>query len=124
MLADVVGFRFGSISRIGIGPDSGPPERARGVVSGHGAWMVAADLVEGPGGPSARPHKLPSHGFERRPWRALAQGIDETFGPLSAIRELVTGVPPPRRDHREDEGAALAQQRLINVCTGVQQGPR
>ena len=61
------------------------------------------------------PLKLPSHGLERRPWRALAQGVDEMVGPLSAIRELVAGIPPPRRDHRENQGAALAQQRLINV---------
>src|SRR5690349_14092293 len=55
------------------------------------------------------------HRVECRPGRTLAQRAQEFFSESSAIRKLVTKLPTPRRDNRENELSALVQQPLVDV---------
>ena len=52
---------------------------------------------------------------ERRVGRTCPQGGEELPGCLPSARELVFRIPPPGRDHRKDEDAALVEQRVIDA---------
>src|SRR5262245_31740334 len=61
-------------------------------------------------------------GVERRVRWPRPQGGEEFSGCSLPIRKLVAGVEPPGCDHRQDEEAALAEQRLIDVRVAFADG--
>jgi hypothetical protein len=61
-------------------------------------------------------HLIGAHvGVERRVRWTLAEGIDEHSRSSLPVRESVTPVRTPRRDHRKDEHPALAERFSISV---------
>jgi hypothetical protein len=64
------------------------------------------------------------HRVKRRVRRPFAEGRDELPAGSAAIRQSIAPIKAPRRDHRKNERAALAEESSINGAIVVADGFR